>query len=135
MKAKIDLNYTRIEKIDKFDKLEEIERTINFSDLYLLHKKHNSEKKFGILLRGYKGLLLLHFTSKKIFDEAYNHLAPLWIQHKITKNYTSGRLLGKGHFAKVTIGFHKVTLQQYAIKAVSKDKILNCPRGLVYLIR
>lgn len=61
----------------------------------------------------------------------YHELTTITVQNNVSKNYSQGKLLGKGNYARVSIGFHKKTYKQYAIKAITKDKSMENSRTLV----
>ena len=91
-----------------------------------------AKKKCGIRLKGYNGVISLYFEDQGLQAKVYHEMCEVCIQLQISKNYVQGKLLGKGNYAKVNIGFHNKNYKQYAIKAIGKEKSMQNPRTFVF---
>jgi len=93
-----------------------------------------AKKKCGIRLKGFNGMITFYFVDQNLQNKVYYEMCSVCVQLQISKNYVQGKLLGKGNYAKVTIGFHNKNYKQYAIKAIGKEKSMQNPRTIVILI-
>jgi len=75
--------------------------------------------------------LTIYLTTIKERDNWYEVLTTIGIQFNISEYYNQTKALGKGNFAKVTVGIHRTSGRSYAIKAINKIKIANKPPALV----
>jgi len=90
-------------------------------------------KKYGIKLVSNNNKIILLFSQP--CNQIYMEFIKIGIQTNIAEKYILGKRIGKGNFAKVNVGFDKKNYQQYAIKSISKAKILENSKALVILLR
>lgn len=107
-------------------------RLYKFKESKVINEENENEKpKMGIRIEGFNGNLNLYFHNLKIIEQVYRKLSQIFIQSNINKYYIEGKLIGKGNFASVTVGFDVIKKNQYAIKSIQKDKLLKNSKSLV----
>lgn len=74
---------------------------------------------------------MLFFDDRKQCKNVFAELAKFCVQFNISNKFTQGKIIGKGNFAKVSIGFSKDDCEKFAIKAISKEKLRANSKALV----
>ena len=78
---------------------------------------------------------MLYFISIKERDEWFQEFKKVGILSNISEYFTQNTSLGKGTFAKVSIGTCNKTHKKYAIKAINKYKIFYKNNSMVIINR
>jgi len=77
------------------------------------------------------GCISIYFISEEKHQSWIKAFAQIGIQFSIVNLYEQGNLIGKGHFAKVILGTHRITKKEFAIKSISKEKLMMSELALV----
>ena len=72
-------------------------------------------------------------NSKEEARNWYNalKLRSLVILSDLTDDFVVGKVLGEGNYAKVKLGIKKETGQEFAIKSIDKQKVIQSPSNVV----
>ena len=84
-------------------------------------------------MRGFQGIVYLYFVSMNERDKWFQELSKFSVLGNLAEKYIQKKHLGKGTFARVTVGESVVNHKEYAIKAINKHKISLKKNSLVFM--
>lgn len=87
----------------------------------------------GFRLKGYKGSHEFFCRNPLNRENWIKSLSRVCVSLNITENYTFGKMLGKGSFAKVHLAWRKSDNRVFAIKTVEKVKVLKTQKTAQFL--